>query len=229
MSMNLSMYSPLEQVILADYFGFPAPEYDDSLNFYEADPQYPSAIILEPDMWGDLESIRAVPNAVARIALARVQTSLPQFAVCGPDGIAYGRELMAAPSRSVELISHHLFTIDWAMSAPGLSWPEAYYLTWMPGVEQWLVTASRDTPEVGGYCDLAIGYFGPDKAPEEGAEMVIGDYWSDQYLDYDQSRWEVFFDAGMISREGANAWADDVWSLTEEEETGDSPATSGAI
>jgi hypothetical protein len=187
------------------------------------------AIHLEPDCWGGRDDAKATANAVARIALARVQRSLPQFAIVGPEHIEFGRDVTAAPSRPVEMVSHHLFTIDWAMSAPGISWPEAYYLTWLPGVDQWLVTSSRDTPEVGGYCDLAMGYFGPDKEPLEGAGMIIGGYWSDQYLDYDQPRWEVFFEAGLITFEMANEWADEIWNANYQDEDDDGPDTLEAI
>ena len=59
--------------------------------------------------------------------------------------------------------------------------------------------------------------------------MIIGGYWSEQYLDYDQSRWEVFFDAGMIGREEANAWADEVWSVAEDDGADDGPDNLEAI
>lgn len=227
--MNLTMYAPVEQVILAEYFALDLQPEGDELDLWQPDHEQPAAIHLEPDYEGGRDHSRALANAVARIALARVQRSLPQFAVVFPDRVELGRAVTEVPCRPVEVLSRHLFTIDWAMTAPGVSWPEAYYLTWMPGVEQWLVTASWDTPEVGGYCDLAIGYFGPDKAPVGGAEIIIGDYWSGQFIDYDQSRWEVFFEAGMIGREEANAWADEVWSVAEEGESDDGPDTLEAI
>lgn len=213
---QLSMYAPIEQAILAEYFGLCIPNLDDELDWWEVDPQHPQCIKLEPDAWDGSDQDKAIANAVARIALARVQKSLPQFAICGPNSIEFGRDITNAPSRQVEVMSRHLFTIDWAMTAPGISWPEAYYLTWLPGVDRWLVTSSRDTPEVGGYCDLALGYFGSDKEPLEGAGLVIGDYWCDQYINYDQQRWELFFEAGLVSIEMASEWADEVWNSAEQ-------------
>jgi hypothetical protein len=222
MTTNLSMYAPIEQAILAEYFGLRIPslddDLDDDLDWWESDPQHPSSIKLEPDMWGGRDQDKAIANAVARIALARVQKSLPQFAVCSPDGIELGRDIEAAPSRPVEMMSRHLFTIDWAVSGPCISWPEAYYLTWLPGVERWLVTSSRDTPEIGGYCDTAIDHFESEKDPIKGAGVVIGGYWCDQMVDYDQQRWEMFFEAGLVSNEVANEWADEVWNSSEYDE-----------
>ena len=214
MSMNLSMYAPVEQAILADYFQLKLPELDD-LDLWEPDSTRPDAIHLEPDSWGSRDTDRAVANAVARIALARVQTALPQIAFCATDKIEFGREINAAPRRQVEMLSRHLFTIDWAMTAPGVSWFEAYYLTWLPGVECWLVTASRDSPDIEGYNDSTLGQFGAEQPPLEGAGQVIGGYWCDLMTEYDQQHWEVFFDAGMVDRATAAAWADEVWKALE--------------
>lgn len=215
---QLSMYAPIEQAILAEYFALNIPSLDDELDWWEVDPQHPRCIKLEPDAWDGSDHDKAIANAVARIALARVQKSLPQFAICGPDSIEFGRDIATAPSRPVEMMSRHLFTIDWAMTAPGISWPEAYYLTWLPGIDQWLVTSSRDTPEIGGYCDRALGYFGGDKEHLAGAGLVIGGYWCELHIDYDQPRWELFFEAGLVSHELASEWADEIWSSTEYEE-----------
>lgn len=218
--MNLSMYSPVEQAILAEYFEFRVrDEIDDlDLDLWAPDPQDPSAIFLEPDAWNTRCLDTAVRNAVARMALARVQRSLPQIAFFSEEGIKLGRPLKNPPARLIEMLSRRLFTIDWAMTAPMVSWPESYYLTWMPGVEQWLVTSSRDTPEIGGYCDTALGCFESGKDPIEGAGVVIGGYWCDQMVEYGQPRWEMFFDAGMVSREEAESWADEVWQEPEWEE-----------
>ena len=37
-----------------------------------------------------------------------------------------------------------LFSINWATSGPGYEWPEAYYVTYVPGLEKYVFTASRD-------------------------------------------------------------------------------------
>jgi hypothetical protein len=218
MVLNLSMYAPVEQAILAEYFRLDLPNIDDDLDLWTPDAEQPDAIHLQPDSWGSRDTDRAVANAVARIALARVQTALPQIAFCAPDKIEFGREINAAPRRSVEMLSRHLFTIDWAMTAPGVSWFEAYYLTWLPGVERWLVTASRDSPDIGGYNDSTLGYFEARPDPIEGAGQVIGGYWCDLMIEYDQQHWEVFFEAGMVDRATAEAWADEVWKVTYDDE-----------
>ncbi len=207
------MYAPVEQAILADYFRLDWPDSDDDLDLWEPDPAEPDAIHLEPDCCGSRDTDQANANAVARIALSRVQKMLPQFAVCYPDKIEFGRNIEPARRRPVEVLPRHLFTIDWAMTAPGVSWPEAYYLTWLPGIDRWLVTASRDSPEVGGYCDNALGHFGAEEDPVEGAGSILIEVWGNAYQAYDQQRWEVFFESGMVGRFTAGTWADEVWNI----------------
>lgn len=73
---QLSMYAPIEQAILAEYFGLSIPSVDDELDWWEVDPQHPQCIKLEPDAWDGSDQDKAMANAVARIALARVQKSL---------------------------------------------------------------------------------------------------------------------------------------------------------
>ena len=224
MTTNLSMYSAVEQAILAEYFRLDLPESDDDLDLWQPAPSIPNGVFLLPGEYDMRDRNAAITNAVARIALARVQGLLPQIAFVQGDTVQFGREISSPASRSVESLPRHLFTIDWAMTAPGVSWPEAYYLTWLPGVDHWLVTSSRDTPEIGGYCDLAIGHFGADREPLAGAEQVIVGYWRGQYLDYGQERWELFFDAGLVSREEASAWADEVWPSSEPDDDDDDDA-----
>jgi hypothetical protein len=229
MFMNLSMYAPIEQAILAEYFQIKLPDIDDDLDLWESDPRRPDAIHLEPDCWKSREDNPAIANAVARIALARVQTTLPQFAVCYPDKIELARDISPAPCRPVEMLSRHLFTIDWAMSAPGISWPEAYYLTWLPGIDRWLVTASRDSPEVGGYCDTALGHFEDQPDPVDGAGRTIGGYWCDLMTEYDQQPWECFFAAGIVDYDTALGWASEVWKTPEPDLEEDDTELDGGL
>lgn len=104
---KLSMYAPIEQAILAEYFGLGALAIDDDLDWWAVDPLHPSAIKLEPDAWDGCDQDKAIANAVARIALARVQRSLPQFAICSPDSIEFGRDVTLPPGRPVEMMSRH--------------------------------------------------------------------------------------------------------------------------
>lgn len=103
------------------------------------------------------------------------------------------------------------FTLHWADSGPGFSWPKSYHVTWFPIFGHYVVTASADCPDVWGYEDRTLGHFGPEKNPIEGAREVITDFWRWQLDGYDQSRWAYLFSHGAVSDAEANAWADAVW------------------
>ena len=61
-------------------------------------------------------------------------------------------------------------------------------------------------------------HFESDKDPIEGAGVVIGGYWCDQMVDFDQQRWDMFFEAGLVSRSVAMSWADEVWCEPEQDD-----------
>lgn len=47
--------------------------------------------------------------------------------------------------------------ISWASSVPGLDWPEAYYLSWVPVYDRYVITLSADSEEtLRGHIDMAI-------------------------------------------------------------------------
>ena len=114
--------------------------------------------------------------------------------------------------RKIELWPHHLLTINWADSGPGLSWPVAYKATYVPLFDRTVVTASADCPEsFGGVSDVAIGAFGPETSILEGSRRIIVSDWTNQWREHDQERWAYLFDTGMVSEAQADAWADEVW------------------
>lgn len=71
------------------------------------------------------------------------------------------------------MLPQYLFTLNWADSGPGFSWPGAYYTTWVPSYERFVVTYSADSPEVWGYADIAIGQFGVKEALKDGSHRLI--------------------------------------------------------
>ena len=86
--------------------------------------------------------------------------------------------------------------INWANTAPGYSWPESYYVSWIPYYDRYLVTASLDSPLNEGYLDLAIGAL-PDKATVEGdLKEVIQGRWYDLFP-YVQG-WEECLNDGIV-------------------------------
>jgi hypothetical protein len=96
--------------------------------------------------------------AVAQILLNQIQGFLPQWALASPDKVILARH----PHRrhkDAKLAFHPklVCTINWADSGPGYSWPESYHITYMPGFDKFIVTASRDSPDTWDCTDHAIG------------------------------------------------------------------------
>ena len=83
------------------------------------------------------QRIRTRLRTVARIALAALEDRLPQWAFVTESDITLGRDVRPPKERfkgPVQMRSRFLFSLDWAASSPGGSWPRAYYATWLPAM-----------------------------------------------------------------------------------------------
>ena len=159
---------------------------------------------------------------VAAAVLRNAHARLPQFAAVDLqtpaslpliERVKLGREIRPDPAqRQVKLFPQHLFTINWAFSGPGFSWPEAYYATWVPGYEVAIVTASSDSSDAYGGCtDLAIGAAeASDDLAKAGLDSAAW-VWQELLGEGDQQRWAIVEEEGIVSRAQAEAMADDVW------------------
>ena len=156
----------------------------------------------------------ALSNAVARICLSGIQENLPQWQATDDMGkITLSRKITSPldmPPRI--LLPQFLFTINWADSGPGYSWPEAYYATRVPFFDATIVTLSHDTVDVYGYCDLAIGWLkkGHDSEAEIGG--IIKRHWKHLFDEGGQQRWAYLFGTGMVDGNTAENWADEIWA-----------------
>jgi hypothetical protein len=112
----------------------------------------------------------------------------------------------------------HICTVNWADSGPGFSWPEAYHLTYLPGFDKFVVTASRDGPDAWGCSDHAIGVADGGLDPVEAAKEVVIGQWRYQFDNWEQSRWAYLLGEGLIDKATASCWADEVWATEPNEE-----------
>ena len=201
----IDLFTPDEHAILAEWFRVKTPTFaqdivvDDAISRLGFDK--------EPGHY------RLIDAAVAFIVLERVEQRLPQWAAVRDDELILAREYRDdsnIPNRKVLLQPRHLFTINWADSGPGYSWPTAYYVTWLPDYDRY-VTASADCPDAFGYCDFALGAFGTDTPIKEGARKTICADWSDQNTQGGQQRWAYLFSTELIFKQEAEAWAEQVW------------------
>ena len=182
----------------------------------------------EPSDLGDLYEDLDVPDeaapsqieiAVAQILLHGSQKRLPQWGCVNGDGkVVQGRKNLQRPQGAEPITLHPqlLLSINWADSGPGFSWPEAYHITKIPGFDQYIVTASRDSPDAWGCTDHAIGFCDANVRIKDAASEIIIRYWLKQAGGWDQARWAYLFDEGLISGKEADSWADEVWGNPEE-------------
>ncbi len=167
----------------------------------------------------DIPQQITVAHAVATLALSNVQSRLPQCGIVSDSGkLTLTREQFPLWRRDVVLFPQYLFMINWADSAPGISWPETYYVTYLPLIDRFIVTASQDSPDMWGVTDLAIGSFVGDRDLLGGSGEVISAWWAMQ-RDHGQERFAYVWSEGRVTTALAHHWADQVWvEVTEEEE-----------
>jgi hypothetical protein len=118
----------------------------------------------------------ALQGAVGAILLRSMQRNLPRSALFFPTKnvlvISRG-EARPAKKSCVSIVGQHLFSINWADGAPGMSWPTAYYAVWVPIQDIWVVTASDDTGELLGFLDVPLGWFPATAAWEKSVARII--------------------------------------------------------
>jgi len=151
--------------------------------------------------------------AVAQIVLHHVQDGLPQWASTTSDGTVVTNRQRHKRHKDARLQFNPrlLFEINWATSGPGFEWPEAYHVTYVPGLEKYIFTASRDGDDAFGCADHAIGTAEKGDDLQQAARNVLTSYWQGQANGWDQRRWESCVREGLIDDRTANAWAEAVW------------------
>lgn len=159
-----------------------------------------------------------VAHAVATLALSDVQSRLPQCGVISHDGrLTLTRATFPPRRQEVVLLPQFLFMINWADSAPGISWPETYHATYLPIIDRYIVTASQDCPDMWGVTDLAIGSFDAGSDLLAGSGEVIAAWWAMQ-RDCGQERFAYVWREGRVPCEMAEQWAERVWAIALDEE-----------
>lgn len=120
----------------------------------------PGTIHLEPSADGHRDEDSSQGNALARLVLSGIEDRLRAYLYRTANGdIASARKPRVRRKAQVQTFLLPLFEINWANSAPGVSWPEAYHVGWLPVFNVWVVTASQDSTEMYGHCDRTIGQF----------------------------------------------------------------------
>ena len=161
--------------------------------------------------------------AVAQILLHRIQDELPSWGCTNDDGTPVLGRLPHQRHQDARLNFNpkHLLTINWADSGPGFSWPEAYYITFLPSFNQYIVTASRDGVDAYGCTDHAIGTADAHLSEFDAAKEILTRNWRKQFDEWDQPHWAHLISPGIVSGTAAYAWADEIWVSEDDEDDND--------
>lgn len=161
-----------------------------------------------------------VANAAARLALQSIADRLPQWARVDEAGVVhFARAPITLRPSTIRLMPRFLIEINWADTAPGMSWPEAYHATYLPGFDVYVVTLSADSPEAYGYSDLAIGTFSAGESFDKSVRNVIYKWWTDCCPHDDpDSAWQYVVIGGEISEDEAKDMARQIWGTEEDDD-----------
>jgi len=234
---HTSIYHPVEHAIISRWLKTPAlvsvvgitleEEYDKLVFPDDEDEAFTGIsweesdhIRLREPQDGGYVGLGDIENAVARLVLEGIQGRLPQWGTGdGQGGIYLARSITPKTPRKVDTFPQHLCTINWANSGPGFSWPEAYYVTYLPLYDKFVVTASQDSAELYGYEDLAIGHFEADIEVTDGSKQVLLDWWRHHGDNYRETPWEELFSTGLLDETEVYSLRDEIWPEKTDDET----------
>lgn len=155
---------------------------------------------------GDIQ----LDGEVAAFLLQPVQVRLPDYGYTSSDGqLTTGRIHRSATPAKVRPMPVLLFTLNWADSGPGLSWPESYYVTFVPQLDIRIVTASCDNDELWGCTDLAIGWCKPIGRADWGTKKIITAWWRRGCGEL--MPWQGVWAPGLIAQARAERWRREVF------------------
>lgn len=148
-------------------------------------------------------------KGLAQIVLGDIELRLPDFTVMQQGRLAHARPGFRTPTLSNDMLVKplHLFTIDWSLSSPGLSWPEAYHATGRPGYDVFAVMMSQDTDEPSGITDPAIGWFPDRNIFDRARRRIITRFWKTLAAENGQQKWEAFISEGRMDGRTVRKWA----------------------
>jgi len=154
-----------------------------------------------------------VSIAVAQILLEPIQELLPSWNYINDDcvEIATRKVFKRFVESRLKFNPHLILLINWADSGPGFSWPEAYYITYLPGFNKYIVTASRDSEDLCGCTDNAIGIFDGDLDKTEVAKKALIKHWRIAKRQGVDDGWQAVWERGLVNNKVAFSWAKEVW------------------
>lgn len=156
-------------------------------------------------------------SLIANIVLSPIQDGEPQWLASHRDG-----HPSRQPDDREDLVRLRdnilnpilLFEINWKHSIPGLSWPEGYYATLLPGYNIYIVTASQDSEDAFGHFDVAIGHFPAEEDDEEisfHSAGIVQQWWQLRCRKQKLPPWTELYDTGLFDEDTAFRLRNEVW------------------
>ena len=215
-----SSYHPVEHFYLRSYFNLgdelPNDVSEEKLysdHSWETEQPLPPYVLLQSGPIEDLDA--SINNAVARLMLEPIANRLPNFtAVSRKDGYIRSARPPASKaykSRAVTGLPNFLFKINWATSGPGFSWEELYHVGFLAEYDVYVVTASQDSSEALGFCDVCIGYFSETQDFIQDALYVVMEWWGDKRGEYGAGKYESITSIGSASADQIAEITEQVW------------------
>lgn len=199
--------------------------------FFQESMVMPSLYTVEDQMVID-RWIRTVPvyperddpkdaNKIAEIALFSIRDRLPQgLSIKDNGGPTPGRKtwVNTVPIRNRLLFPVHLLDIERNDAHPGTVCHEAYYATFLPGYNIYVITVSQDTPGSHGCFDVAIDFFHTFNTVGEtalNAGSIMKAWWQFQHKQLHKPFWTKTVTSGMIDDAAALLMRDAAWNSIE--------------
>lgn len=171
-----------------------------------------------------------IDAAVARLLVGGIQDALPAWTGSVDGGIVSARPRFPSRLDGTRVFEPvHVGTIDWARSAPGYSWPEAYLLVAVPELGLQVLVASRDSEDALGCTDHAVGWRPLSVSAREAARDLLREDWTGRATAWDQEAWEAMDEPGLLHEDDLLALRETVWPShpandeDEDEEDDDTP------
>jgi hypothetical protein len=150
--------------------------------------------------------------AVARLLLGGIQHTLPAWTAMLDEGVVTARPVFPVRLDGAPVFEPaHVATVNWADSGPGFAWPEAYHVTTVPELRMHVVTASRDSDDLMGCTDHALGWRSIRVPPHESARALLRATWRRQRRGHEQAAWEDVLAEGLLDAATLVAARDAVW------------------
>jgi hypothetical protein len=149
---------------------------------------------------------------VGSFAVRDIQKRLPNCGICRDGHVTLTRLIRRnLRSRKVAGSVRFLFRINWADTAPGLSWPADYHLVWLPEFDRFVLTYSADSTDALGYCDFALGAVDPADDWRAAVRRILVDDWRFQFDAWNQAPWAYVWGAGLVTEDEAMSWRAEAW------------------